>query len=112
LAARIAQHVPNDLSFSIISFHEQVLGCPTYIGRARSPNDPVRGYGMLAQVLQDFEAAPVLPFDEAAAAVFESLVKQRIRAATMDLRIASIALSRGLRFLTRNARDFQNVPGL
>lgn len=30
----------------------------------------------------------------------------------MDLRIASIALSRGMRRRPRNARDFHKVPGL
>jgi tRNA(fMet)-specific endonuclease VapC len=30
----------------------------------------------------------------------------------MDLRIASIAISRGLVLLTRNARDFSKIPEL
>ena len=33
-------------------------------------------------------------------------------AATMDLRIASIALSQGLTLLTRDLRDFSKVPRL
>ena len=41
-----------------------------------------------------------------------ALRPQRIRVGTMDLRIASIALSRGLTVLTRNLRDFRRVPGL
>jgi len=112
LSARIAQHSPADLAFSVVSFHEQVLGCHTYITRARSSTDVVRGYGMLGQLLRDFASAQVLPFDAAAAAVSDGLLAQRVRVATMDRRIASIALSRGLVLLTRNTNDFSRVPGL
>jgi tRNA(fMet)-specific endonuclease VapC len=112
LTARIAQHSPADLAFSIISFHEQLLGCHTYLSRARNSADSVRGYAMMAQILRDFAASPVLAFDPAAAAVFDGLLAQRVRVATMDLRIASIALSRGMVLLTRNASDFARVPGL
>jgi tRNA(fMet)-specific endonuclease VapC len=112
LSARMAQHPSEDLTLSIISFHEQILGCHTYISRARTSDDIVRGYGMLAQVLRDFAAAPVLAFDAAAAAVFDNVSVQRVRVATMDLRIASIALSRAMVLLTRNSRDFAKVPGL
>ena len=63
-------------------------------------------------MLRDFSASQVLPFDDAAAATFESLRSQRVRIGTMDLRIAAIALSRKLTVLTRNVADFQKVPGL
>jgi tRNA(fMet)-specific endonuclease VapC len=112
LSARIAKHAPTDLVFSIISFHEQVLGSHTYLNQARSTRDLVRGYNLLMEIIQGFSAAPVLPFDVAAAAVFDVLRAQRIRVATMDLRIAAIALSRGLILLTRNVGDFGRVPGL
>jgi tRNA(fMet)-specific endonuclease VapC len=112
LMSRIAQHPHTDLAFSLISFHEQVLGCHTYISRGRSSADVVRGYAMFAQVLRDFSLSVVVPFDAAAAAVFDGLLAQRIRVATMDLRIASIALSRGMVLVTRNANDFTRIPGL
>lgn len=54
----------------------------------------------------------MLPFDDAAATVFAALVVQRLRVRTMDLRIAAIALARGLVVLTRNTSDFSRVPGL
>ena len=112
LLTRIAQYPPTDLACSIISFHEQVLGCHTYINQARRAEDIVRGYGMLTRVLQDFTEALVVPFDAVAAAVCEELVAQRVRVGTMDLRIAAIALSRRMVMVTRNTSDFRKVPGL
>ncbi len=37
---------------------------------------------------------------------------QRIRIGTQDLRIASIAIAHGGTVLTRNRKDFEQVPGL
>ncbi len=112
LADRVARHSLTEIAFSIISMHEQVLGCHTYINRARRTGAIVEGYDMLAQVLHDFSAVPVFPFDLSAAAVFDELVDQRVRIGRMDLRIASIALSRKMTVVTRNTRDFSKVPGL
>ena len=110
--ARIAQVPRADLAFCIVSFHEQVLGCNSYIAQAKNSGDIVRGYQMFDRVLTAFAAAPVLPFTNNASAVFNGLIAQRVRIATMDLRIASIALSQGLTLLTRNSRDFSKVPHL
>jgi tRNA(fMet)-specific endonuclease VapC len=112
LMARIAQVSRADLAFCIVSFHEQVLGCNAYISQAKSPADVIHGYEMFDRVLSAFAAAVVLPFDSAASGMFDQLVAQRVRIATMDLRIASIALSQGLKLLTRNRRDFSKVPNL
>ena len=67
---------------------------------------------MLAGILRQFAAAPVVPFDAAAAVVFDGLGARRLRVETLDLRIASIALSRGLVLLTRNTADFRRIPDL
>jgi tRNA(fMet)-specific endonuclease VapC len=89
-----------------------MLGAHSYIGRARSSSDVVRGYTLIGQIIDVFTTAPVLPFDTAAAQVFDSLRAQRIRVSTMDLRIASIDLSRSMVVVTRNVSDFARVPGL
>jgi tRNA(fMet)-specific endonuclease VapC len=112
LSARIALVRRADLVFCIVSFHEQVLGCNSYLAQAKTSADIERGYRMFDRVLSAFAAAQVLPFDSKATAVFDGLVAQRVRIATMDLRIAAIALSQGLTVLTRNSRDFGKVPGL
>jgi tRNA(fMet)-specific endonuclease VapC len=112
LSARITRHSPADLAVSVISFHEQVLGCHTYINRARTSGEVVRGYNMLGRLLGDYTAVSVLGFDGAAATEFDGLLSQRVRIGTMDLRIASIALSQGLILLSRNVSDFRRVPAL
>ncbi len=112
LAARIAQHQPTDFAFSVVSFHEQVIGAHTFITRSQTPADVVRGYTLLMEIIRGFSAATILPLDAGAVAIFEGLRAQRVRIATMDLRIAAIALSRGLVLLTRNTSDFSKVPNL
>lgn len=112
LLSRINQYSTDDFAFSIISFHEQVLGVHTFINRAKSTDDVVRGYNLLSEIIQGFSIAPIVPFDTEAAEIFKKLRTQKIRMAKMDLRIASITLSRNLILLTRNIRDFRQVPEL
>lgn len=112
LVSRIGQHSSADFALSIISFHEQVLGAHTFINRARTDADTIRGYALLLEVLQGFTTAPVLPFDTGAVAVFANRRSQGVRVSTMDLRIAAIAISRNLVLLTRNIGDFSKVKGL
>ena len=53
-----------------------------------------------------------LPFDDVAATIFDKLRGQKIRIGTNDLAIAAITLSVNGILVTRNAVDFQRVPGL
>lgn len=112
LSNRMLSHPVSDFTVSIITLHEQLLGSHTYINRARNSDEVVKGYEMMARIRKDFTILPIIPFDRAAATVFDSLQSQRIQLATMDMRIAAIALSRRLILLTRNKRDFGKVPEL
>src|SRR5437868_2939678 len=73
LSARIAQHPPSEFALSVVSFHEQVLGCHTYLSRARDTSDLLHGYRMLDRLLRDFATSAVATFDAAAGAAFDGL---------------------------------------
>ena len=112
LSLRMSHHQPTDFAFAIVSFHEQILGAHTFLARSHTIVEVTRGYLLFQEILRSFAVAPVLPFDTAAASVWDGLRIQRVRVATMDLRIAAIALAANLVLLTRNIADFSRVPGL
>jgi tRNA(fMet)-specific endonuclease VapC len=110
--SRINLSTDGDLALSVISLHEQTIGCHAYINRASNPGETVRGYAMLARVLDAFSTAAILPFDMQAAQQFEILKALKTGVATLDLRIAAIAISRGTILVTRNSKDFAKITGL
>ena len=110
LMARVSQHSATDFFVTVISFHEEIQGWNAYIAKAKKIEGVVKGYGRLLKILIDFNAAQVLPFDDAAASEFTNFRQQKIRVPTMDLRIASIAVSLSMTLLSRNLSDFSQIP--
>ena len=76
LIRNIRQYDPTDFFASIISFHEQFMGWNAYISQAKDGSGVVRGYQQLQRLLSNFSEAQVLPFDDAAAEVFDELRKE------------------------------------
>lgn len=112
LSERLAGCQPREVYTSIISFHEQLQGWTAYLAKAKDPSQIVRGYERLEVLLAIYQQAQVLPFGLPAAQMFDVLRRNGIRIGTMDLRIASIAISGRMTVLTRNTVDFGKVPGL
>jgi tRNA(fMet)-specific endonuclease VapC len=112
LSARMAQIPISDFGISIVTVHEQFLGSHTYISRTRNAQDLVKGYEFMTKLVSNIKIIPVVPFDNSASILFDNFQAQKVKVATMDLRIAAIASSRGLVLLTRNHRDFIRVSGL
>ena len=54
----------------------------------------------------------IVPFTDAAAETFAKLRSNRVRIASTDLKIASIAITNNATLLTANTHDFERVPGL
>jgi tRNA(fMet)-specific endonuclease VapC len=68
----------------------------------------------LERTERDLAQFSLLPFDAAAAAEFDRLRQTRglKKIGRADLLIAAIALARRATLVTRNLRDFRQVPGL
>jgi tRNA(fMet)-specific endonuclease VapC len=117
LLQRMRGYADTVFYLSIVSMHEQTVGAHTYVAKARKRSAVLRGYEMFERIRTRYSIpAQVLLFDQAAADVFadvfDVLRAQKVRIGTMDLRIAAIALTNNLTVLTRNLRDFTQVPGL
>ena len=112
LLARLDALPSDDIATTIVSFHEQVQGWLAYLNRARKPEQVVLAYGKLEAVWRSFLKMNVLSFTDEAQACFAELRPQCPRLRSLDLRIASIALTTEATLLSRNLRDFRQVPGL
>lgn len=112
LRQRMRQFKQTDFFVSVISIHEQMLGANKYVSQARTRASVIRGYQMIETALLDYNQFQILPFDEPAAIKFDELRQAGVRIGTMDLRIASIALSPECTVLTRNSVDFDKFPDL
>jgi len=112
LLERLDKLSPHDIATSIVSFHEQIQGALAYLNRARNSTQIVRAYEKLEAIWRWFLKMNVLSYSAEAQARFAVLKPRCSRVKTMDLRIASIALATDSTLLSRNHRDFHQVPGL
>ncbi len=106
LVRRLAQVPPTDQFTTAITMGELLYGAARH--------DSKRLDEQVRELLRG--ALTILPFDEAAAAVYGPLRAELESAgeplAEPDLRIASIALSRDLALVTGNTRHFARIPKL
>lgn len=82
------------------------------VRRAETEAEAARAFASLNHTIAFYQTVQVLLYDEGAQARFAQFRQQKIRIGTQDLRIAAIALSHRATLVTRNTRDFSQVPGL
>jgi tRNA(fMet)-specific endonuclease VapC len=97
---------------TIITVIEQLQGRLAVIHQARSEVEVARGGERLQETLAFYASIHVLPYDTDAQVQFAHLRRRRVRIGTQDWRIAAIALRWHATVVTRNSRDFGQVPGL
>jgi len=112
LQARLESLSPDEIATTAISVEEQMRGWLGLIRRYPDVHRPVPSYERLIRLFDFFAQWQILSFDQAAADQFTTLRRQGIRIGTMDLKIAAIVAMRGGTLLSRNSRDFDQVPGV
>lgn len=97
---------------SIVSVEELMRGWLTRIHQERNPVRQIVTYERLQSLVNSLSKWIILSWDMNAATTLLSLKNAKPRLGTMDLKIASIAIANDALLLSRNLRDFQQVPGL
>jgi tRNA(fMet)-specific endonuclease VapC len=103
---------PKQLSITIISVEELIRGRLAQVRRALQPEDRVTAYAWLSKTFDFLKGFQVLNYDATAESHFQSLLAQKLRIGTQDLKIAAIVLSQNAILVTRNYRDFEKIPQL
>jgi tRNA(fMet)-specific endonuclease VapC len=112
LTARLTASTDRGIFTTVATVEEQMRGWLRVIARYRDPRQQVTYYDGLIGFMGFFAKWRILRLDESAVEVLQDLKQARIRISTTDLKIAAITLANGALLLSRNLRDFQQVPEL
>ncbi|MDZ8104551.1 MAG: type II toxin-antitoxin system VapC family toxin [Nostoc sp. DedQUE12a] len=103
----------SNIFVTTVTLEEQLKGRLASISKyANEPQFLARTHRNLRITQNYFCNMNLLEFDEAAYNYYQSLRWQKIRIGTQDLRIAAIALTKSAIVVTRNHKDFSQVPNL
>lgn len=115
LSDRVAE-VGADVAITIVTMQELFNGWVVRINAASKIEDVVRLYGKLSRTIALCQRLLILDFDPGAGDRYQSMLKATPLLAKKrmqkDMWIAAIALALGATIVTRNHRDFSQVPGL
>ena len=111
LRARLASFPPEEVAVSIVTV-EMLRGRLAILARRSEGEAREHAYTKWLETVHFFSTIPVVPFDMACEQQFQALRAMRLRVGSRDLRIAATALVQNVVLITRNRRDFEQVPGL
>ncbi len=115
VATRVAA-IPVDQQYvPIVVAEELIRGQLATIRAAQTGSGPrslERAYAYLQETLIALRGFQLLPYTATADSLFRIWRASKMRIGTRDLRIAAICLAHGAKLVTRNARDYAQVPSL
>ena len=71
-----------------------------------------RAYECLAETIEALRPVPLLLYSADAESLFQEWRRGKVRGSTHDLRIAATCVANGVTLVSRNRRDFADVPEL
>ena len=102
----------DEIFTTIITFEENMRGWLSYVAKSKTLEQQIYAYQKLHRFLESYRNTQVIDFEERASEIYRKLKSQRIRIGTMDLKIASIAIANNAILVSRNLKDFEQVPDL
>jgi tRNA(fMet)-specific endonuclease VapC len=112
VSAHIEATPADQLAVTLITIEEQLRAWYMQIRRARDRDQLARAYQGLFEVAETSKYIRVLPFTSRAIERYLDLRARLPRLGKMDLSIAAITLEYDGIVVTRNRRDFEQVPDL
>ena len=109
---RYLRQPPGTVGISAVTVEEYLRGRLAALSRYQSGPLQVQAYSRLIGSLALFQQFAIAGFDQACEAQYQQLRRQRLRAGSLDLRIAATALVNQVPLVTSNRRDFAQVVGL
>jgi tRNA(fMet)-specific endonuclease VapC len=112
VVGNVRKHFSGGPTVSVISVEEQLSGWYTRLRRARKREELAAVYQRLTDTIQSLARFRVLTFTVEAIRRYEGLRAQHQKVSKNDLRIAAIVLETDGVLVTRNIRDFRQIPGI
>jgi tRNA(fMet)-specific endonuclease VapC len=112
VTAYVRQTPRQRIAITVVTAEEMARGRLVRLNAAKNEAGRIEAYQWWRETLGLISAFRLLDYDIVASAVYESLRQQKLRIGTQDLRIAAITLALDATLITRNQRDFGQVPNL
>ncbi len=113
--ARVDQLSIDEQSSPIIAIEELLRGRLNAIRHAEAGKGRIsisRAYQLLEETIDAIRELGLLSFTDLAEQFVRDWRKAKIRGSTHDLRMAATCVAHSATLVTRNRRDFEDIPGL
>ena len=106
---------PEEQSAPVVAVEEVLRGRLNVIRQAEAGKSRItidQAYRFFEETLDALRELKLLPFTPKAEVLYGEWRRIKIRGSTHDLRIAASCVALSVTLVTRNRRDFEDIPGL